>query len=167
MTIKQAEEIFYSECKYLDNAHAEKVKRSIKGWKIIGIVLCIIGLTLTIIGLSLPLETNYSGEKEPSILAYFLKLYGILSIFFSIFLPLIGVSSSNRAKKEGPNLLQPTRNLYLNYLKCEDMKQEDKMFYMQKLEELRNFELVSAMRSAGNAVAASTFSAIMFTSLKK
>ena len=69
------------------------------------------------------------------------------------------------------------KHLYLNYIKCTDMNDTDKEYYKQKLEDMRNAELVSAVESASKAAeaaknaanSAAAMSAIsaLYTTIKK
>lgn len=70
----------------------------------------------------------------------------------------------SKEQDKGPtNFLPQIKNLYLNYLQCEDLSADNKEFYKQKLEEIRHFELINAINNAS----LSAMSAILFTTLKK
>lgn len=164
MTINEAEKQYSYEVSKCIEQHKNKLQKSKRIWFIIGSVLILIGIVLTIIGFTTPPEITSWGYESDSVATTFEKIFGImllvLGVFFiSIILPLL-----HREQEKGPqNFLPQIKNLYLNYLKCEDMNNDDKEFYKQKLEDIRNMELVNAIHQASAASSA----AIMFNALHK
>lgn len=163
MIIAEAEELYEIEVTEYRKKHASAVKKSLKIWNIIGAVLLIIGTVLIIVGVSLPKEI-YSYGTYDSTGAIVLKCLGPIALIWGG-IPLIIMNLFGRkALKDGPkNFTAQIKSLYLNYLKCSDMSDTDKEFYKQKLEDIRNSELVNAIRNAGLSASA----AIMFTAIKK
>ena len=168
MTIQEAEKNYELECEELKIAHNKMCKKTINFWLIFAGIFIAIGLFLIIYANSMPFEKRYDGTMQKSFKADLMQTYAIICFILGIPVPFCVLLSSLKSQEKGPtNYLSAIKNLYLNYLKCTDMNKEDKLFYTQKLEEIRNLELVSAINKAGSAVALSSFSAIMFTSLNK
>ena len=165
MTIKEAENQYYHEVENCREQHIMKAKKAILIWNIIGSLLIVVGLILMIIGFTTPPEIDSFGYEWEPIGALFEKAYGIVSLGLGVFFILLLNLGGRRAIKKGPrNFLPQIKNLYLNYLKCDDMSNDEKEFYKQKLENIRNMELVNAIQHSAS-VAAST--AIMFSTLHK
>lgn len=163
MIIAEAEELYKIEVAEYRKQHALGVRKSLKIWNIISVVVLIIGIVLIIVGLSLPPETDLLGTHD-SIGALMSKTFGSTALILGIFLLIFGSLCAKKTLQNGPrDYTTQVKNLYLNYLKCSDMSDTDKEFYVQKLEEIRNAELVSAIRSAGLSASA----ALMFTVIKK
>ena len=162
MTIKEAEKIY--EWEVTDCIESNKKQAKKKTWvrSIIFIILIVAGIVLTVKGFTAPPEIDWKGEETESFGASLMKAYGIILIcvgaFCLLLIPLIYKEIKNRE-----DFSIPRKNLYYNYLKCEDMSQEDKEYYIQKLEEIRNDELVAAIhRGSADASAA-----ILFTTLRR
>lgn len=164
MTIKDAEEQYNIEilsCREQYLKHAKKAKLI---WNIISAVLIITGIILTAIGFTTPPEIDSFGFEWEPIWATFEKCYGIGAICLGVFFFVLMNIFWNKAIKNGPrNFIQQIKNLYLNYLECEDMNKDDKEFYKQKLEDIRNMELANAIHNASATVSA----AIMFSTLNR
>lgn len=160
MTIKEAENQYYCEVENCRKQHIQQVKKAILIWNIIGTVLIIVGFILVIIGYTTPPEVTSWGYESVSTGALFERVYGIGAMCLGLFFIILMNISLRRAITKGPrNFLPQIRNLYLNYLKCDDMGNDEKEFYKQKLEDIRNMELVGAIHSAS--------AAIMFSTLRK
>ena len=163
MIIAEAEELYKIEVAEYRKQHALGVRKSLKIWNIISVIILIIGIVLIIVGLSLPPKVDSFGEYD-SAGAIVSKYFGSAALIIGILFLLIFNLSAKKTLKNGPqDFTEQVKNLYLNYLKCSDMSDTDKEFYVQKLEEIRNAELVSALRSAGLSASA----ALMFTVIKK
>lgn len=164
MTIAEAENQYKTDVENARQWFIMRLKKSIKIWNSISIVLIVAGIVLTIIGFTTPPEIDSIGYESLPAGALCERIFGIALLILGVFWLLIFNLSYKSNLKRGPkNFNEETKTLYLNYLKCSDMSDTDKEFYKQKLEEMRNSELVSAIRSA----AASNASAIMFTTLRK
>ena len=164
MTIKEAENQYYHEVENCREQHIMKAKKAILIWNIIGPLFIVVGLILMIIGFTTPPEITSWGYESVPTGAIFERVYGIGSLLLGAFCMLLMNLGGRRAIKKGPrNFLPQIKNLYLNYLICDDMSNDEKEFYRQKLEDIRNMELVNAIHSASTA--AST--AIMFSTLHK
>lgn len=165
MTIKDAEEQYHIEvlsCREQYLKHAKKAKFI---WNIISAVLIITGIILAIVGFATPTEIDSSGYEWEPIGATFEKCYGIGAICLGVFFFVLMNIFWNKAIKNGPrNFILQIKNLYLNYLKCEDMSKNDKEFYKQKLEDIRNMELINAIIHRASAT---TYAAIMFSTLNR
>lgn len=164
MTVKEAEEQYYREVEDCREQHIKHAKKAILIWNIIGAVLIVVGLILTIVGFTAPPDITSWGYESVSIGAMFERVYGIAAMCAGAFFIILMNPSWRKIIKKGPtDFLPQVRNLYLNYLKCDDMSKDDKEFFKQKLEDIRNMELVNAIHRA--SAAAST--AIMFSALRK
>lgn len=163
MTVDMAERRYISEVDAYCEQFIKKTKKGRKVGNIIFSVLLVSGIVMTIVGFVLPPERLYYGEVI-STAAIFLRIYGIIALCVSaLFLPVLNVLFHKDLKRGPRNFLVQKKNLYFNYLKCEDMSDSDKEFYKQKLEDIRNMELVSAIHRSSDSVSA----AILFTTLKK
>lgn len=166
MTIEEAENYYYYEVNEALAKASKSLKKALIIWNIIIPILILVGIILTAIGFTTPPEDILNGHKFYPIGATFEKIYGIVAIWLGIFFILIiDVFYYKNAKKaiknKQINLLPYTKNLYLNYLRCEDMDPDDKEYYKQQLEDFRTMALTDAMhRSAAAASAAILFSTI-------
>ena len=164
MTIKEAELNFDCQCKKAIEDCKIKDEKKIKKMFLFGTVFFSIGLILLIIGLCLPKETySFSKEEYLSFEAILLFTYASILMLISVILLLIAFIGNRNKDKVTVNFLPQIKNLYYNYLKCEDMEKDEKEFYKQKLEDIRYAELANAVRSAGD----STYTAIIFSSFIK
>lgn len=164
MTVKEAENQYYCEVETCREQFTKNIKKEILIWDIILAALVVVGLILTIVGFTTPPEISSSGYEYVSVAAIFERVCGIGALCLGSFLIIFTNLSFRRVKKQGPrNFLPQIRNLYLNYLKCDDMGIDEKEFYKQKLEDIRNLELVNAIHRASVSASA----AIMFSSLCK
>ncbi len=165
MTIKEAEERFYYEVEVCKQREIAKAKKKRLICNIIGAVLIIIGIVLTIFGFTAtPKEVLSDRYEIHTIGTTFERVGGITAMFIGASIMLFMNIVVCIAIKRGQIDLSPhIEALYLNYLKCEDMKPEYKEFYKQKLEGIRNANLVNAIRRASSA----TSSAIIFSTLYK
>ncbi|MCM1367716.1 MAG: hypothetical protein NC184_02770 [Roseburia sp.] len=155
MTIQEAENIYNQDVANYIEQHEKACKKQSRIYIIIGAVLLLISLILIIIGFA---------NKSDSIGIIFAKVYGIGTIPIGLVFVLLLPKLIQKSIKKGPTSFLPQiKNLYFNYLKCEDMSKDEKDFYKEKLEDIRNMELVNAVHRA--SAAAST--AIMFSTLKK
>lgn len=164
MTIEQAENQYRLEVASRRKQFARRAKLTIVILNITSIILVIGGYILIRIAENTPPEINIFGMEEEGLAASFERLFGkimlILGPVFFLGTNLIGCI----ALKKGPrNFLPQIKNLYYNYLKCVDMDNYEKEFYKQKLEDIRNIELINAMHQSANVAS----SAIMFSSLRK
>lgn len=163
MTIKEAENQYYCEVENCREQFTKNIKKGILIWNIICAAVVVVGLILTIVGFTAPPDTSW-GSESLSVVAIFGRVSGIGALCLGSFLIIFTNLSFRRVKKQGPrNFLPQIRNLYLNYLKCDDMGIDEKEFYKQKLEDIRNLELVNAIHRASVSASA----AIMFSSLCK
>ena len=158
MTLEKAWKIYERQVKQREMAYRQSILKSRRNWTIVGISIAIIGLIMLMIGYGLPLKANIiSGEKERSLGAIFLILFGWLipvSVAISF---LIGIPASNRKLEEGaPNYLSESKSYYLNCLMAEDIDDDQKDYCKQKLEEIRHKELLYAIRNAANAANTAT-----------
>lgn len=164
MTIKEAENQYYREVENCREQHIKHAKKAILIWNIICAVLIVVGLILTIIGFTTPPEITSWGYESLPIGALFERIYGIGAMCLGTFIIILMNLSWRKAIKRGPrDFLPQIRTLYLNYLKSDDMSKDEKEFYKQKLEDIRNMELVNAIHRASTAASA----AIMFSSIPK
>lgn len=163
MTVLEAERIYDFEVKCCIKAHRMKIEKAIRICFIISLTFLAISAILLIIGYSLPTEIDYFGDEQDSAEAFTLKLFGLLLLPPGVVFLLILIPSLRSGQKKGPaNLLPQIKNLYLNYLQCVDMTKDEKLYYIQKLEEIRNAELACAIRGASANVSA----AILFSTLR-
>ena len=172
MTINEAENIYFYEVEEAKKRETERANNALKKMLLIGniiiFILLLVGIVLTVIGFTTHPEEMLGGFKMDLIGTTFEKVFGIGAIVLGIFLILIIDVWSNialrKAIKRGQiNLIPYIKNLYQNYLRCEDIKPEDKEFYKQKLEDIRNIALTNAVHSAASTASA----AILFTALYK
>lgn len=167
MTIKEAEQIYEWEVERHIEWRKKRAKKAICIRAIIAGIFLALGAFLIIKGINtLPeIYVDYFGNvhEDESYKAILCKLFGSWSLIMgAVFLALLLIAIFDR--KKGPkDFTAQNRNLYYNYLKCEDMPQEHKEYYIQKLEEIRNDELVAAIhRGSADASAA-----ILFTTLRR
>ena len=170
MTIKEAEnqydwEVANSVAKSIEQ-HKKQMRKAFTVWMSIGFILIIIGIVLILKGVTAPPEINFLGNEEEPFWASMAKTFGGLILFYGVGASAIALCCKFK-KKKPDNFLPQIRNLYLNYLKCEDMSNDDKEYYIQKLEEIRNMELVNAVRSAASTASTAAATAIMFSALNK
>lgn len=166
MTIREAEnqydwEVANSIAKSTER-HKKQMRKAFYIWMSVGFIFIILGIVLILKGVTTPPEINIFGHEEVPFVATLAKIFGGLILFYGVGSLAMALYCKHK-KKKPDNFLPQIRNLYLNYLKCEDMSKDDKEYYIQKLEEIRNMELVSAVHSAAAAAA----TAIMFSALKK
>lgn len=167
MTINEAEQRYDLEVAYCIEQHKNELQKQMNVTGIVGAVLIVIGIVLLIIGFTTPPEiTSWGYESEP-IEAMLEKIFGWISLVCGAFC-LVMLPRLYKNQKKGPASFLPSiKNLYLNYLKCEDMDAPYKEFYKQKLEEIRHTELINAINNAATATTASITTAIMFNTLHK
>jgi len=164
MTVLEAEHQYDLEVANYTEQCKKRIQKWITVWKVIGFVCILLGIVLTIIGFTLPREVDLFGYEYESFTAIFLKIYGIGTLVFGVFILLVIIPILRKSQKKGPTSFLPQiKNLYFNYLKCEDMCSDDKEFYKQKLEDIRNMELVNAIHGASAAASV----AIMYSAIKK
>ena len=170
MTIREAEnqydwEVANSIAKSTER-HKKQMRKAFYIWMCVGFILIILGIVLILIGVNTPPKIDFLGNEYESFEAGMAKTFGGLILFYGVGSLAIALFCKHK-KKKPDNFLPQIRNLYLNYLKCEDMSKDDKEYYIQKLEEIRNMELVSAVHSAAAAASTAATTAIMFSALKK
>ena len=146
MTKLEAEKQYKIEVQELIIEHKRKMKNLLIFFLILAPVLLITGTILLIIGLKLNSEGRYESDE-----IFF--IFTLISFFFMIILSAVGLPLTIRAIKKGPkSFLYQNKNLYLNYLRCTDISNEDKLYYTQKLEEIRNMELCSSISAAARDI---------------
>lgn len=164
MTIKEAEKRYKFEVYKYKEFFSNYSKSRIKGWTIAEIITLVIGVPLLIIALCQPRDINSFGTEILSTTSFLFVCLSVPFLMVAVIVaPLCLLKNYIELKKGPDNLLPPTKNLYLNYLKCVDLPDGYKEFYKQKLEELRNAELVAAL----NNVNTTASTAILFSMLKK
>ena len=164
MTSIEAENQYECEMTKCFEQHKNRLQNEMIVCIIISLLLIVIGIVLTIIGCNAPPEINIFGDEIESLSAMLEKIFGISILCAGVLIMLIIFPQLYISYKKGPeNILPQIKNLYLNYLKCEDIGEDDKEFYKQKLEEIRNMELVNAIRRASVTASA----AVMFNALHK
>lgn len=172
MTIQEAENYYFYEVEEAKKRETTKANKTLKKiliiWNIISSVLILTGIILTVIGFTAPPEKTLAGLEMDSIGTTIEKVFGIgallLGIFFILIIDIFLYRNIKKAIKRGQiNLLPYIKNLYLNYLRCEDMKPEDKEFYKQKLEDIRISSLAGAVYGAASTASAT----ILFSALYK
>lgn len=164
MTIEQAENQYNLEVKNSIEQHKQQLSKLILIWTIISSVCILVGIILIVIGFSTPPEIDSLGFEWDTTPAILSKLFGFISLWIGLAFLLILIPFFLKNKKLGPvSFLPQIKNLYLNYLACEDLSENEREFYKQKLEDIRNAELVKAIRSAS----ATASTAILFSMLKK
>ena len=148
MTIIEAEKQYELEVEEW-KARCEQFKRkaSVIG-RFIGIILIIIGVVLFIVGATKsPIVYEASGFVDNNntleyVLGALCSVWGVVAIF-------IGFQIKRTARV---NYLQANKNLYMNYVRCTDMEEQDREYYRQKLKEIRMAELRKSISNAGAAV---------------
>ena len=187
MTIQEAETLYEYEVKKHEeehNAYKEKMKEEIEKqsdiYICIGMILIAVGVILLLIGVTAPPEVSSTGYKSTPFYAIMFILFGIILGIIGGTFSLLTITKSKKSKKienEPISYYVQNKHLYLNYIKCTDMNDTDKEYYKQKLEDMRNAELVSAVESASKAAeaaknaanSAAAMSAIsaLYTTIKK
>lgn len=167
MTIKEAEDQYFLEVENCREQHILSAKKSRLTWNIIGSILIVIGIILLIVGIITPPEIHKGFEREyesESIEAVLEKLCGVCLLCIGV-ISLVWMNIKwLRLMKDGPQgYLPQIKNLYLNYLKCDELSADEKEYYKQKLEDIRNLELTAAIHSASAAASA----AILFSALHR
>ncbi len=150
MTIAEAERQYDHEIKQLKEDYKNKM----------GNYICIsatVGGILWLLAIIFFIMSSSSSDNVISICLAVPSLAGGSIILILIY------HFSKKQEKGPENFLPQIKNLYLNYLQCEDLSADNKEFYKQKLEEIRHFELINAINNASLSV----MSAILFTTLKK
>ncbi len=168
MTIKEAEDQYFLEVEKCREQREQHIKKVILIWNIILSVLIVVGFILMIVGFTAPLETLYGGYKVRASSA-------ILKIYFGMFLLLIGVVFLLMAnlmwrkfmKRKPLACLPQMKNLYANYLDCDDMGADEKECYKQKLKEIKNLELTIGTNGTGAEMAVMLFSKSNIPTLHK
>lgn len=164
MTIKQAENQYDLEVKNSIEQHKERLNKLILIWAIISSICILVGFVLIIIGFTTPPEIDSFGGEWDTSTAIITKLFGFMALSWGAIILLIIIPFLLKNRKIGPaSFLPQIENLYLNYLVCEDLSENEKEFYKQKLENIRNAKLVNALRHAS----ATASTAILFSTLKK
>ena len=132
MTIQEAENQYEWEVANSIRLHKARLKKKTKILSIVCIVFIILGIVLIIKGLSI----DIFGYERESAEAQEAKMFGGIFLFASS-LGLFGGLLNYGLNIKGPkNFLPQIKNLYLNYLKCEDMSQDDKQYYVQKFQHI-------------------------------
>lgn len=168
MTIKEAEEQYDWEVENHIEKYKDRLKLTIYIFMIIGFILIILGIALRGIADTLPPEVWWEGTESEyeteSDKAFFYNFFGTMALIMGAIFLVVIVPSLYWTRNKGPkNFLPQIKRLYFNYLKCEDMSRDYKEFYKQKLEDIRNMELVNAIHNAS----ATASTAIMFSALRK
>lgn len=160
MTIIEAENQYKQEVANYIEQHQKKYQKAKFISIIIGSMLILIGIVLRC---TTPSEIDSLGYEDYSA-ALFQEGCGIVLLVLGVVSISIISLLLHKFQKDGPdNFLPQIKNLYFNYLKCEDMSKDGKDFYKEKLKDIRNMELVSAVHGA----ASSASSAIIFSTLMK
>ena len=164
MTLQEAYDNYEIEVEEKKERHKNRIKKSMIIWSIVGSIAIIIFIILLDFAYNIPLEKSIFGEKwERTFGAQMLIFVSWGAIGFIPILLLIGLISTFISIKKGPkSFLEENRNLYMNCLTADDVNEKGKLYYRQKLEELRHLELLRAIRSAGNAAAAAASTAMMY-----
>ncbi len=172
MTIEEAENYYFYEVEEAKKREIARAKKTLKKVLIIGnviiFILLLIGIILTVVGFTTPPEETLVGLEMDSADALLEKLFGSMALSVGVILILgidvwLNIAARKTIKKGQINLLPYIKNLYQNYLRCEDMKPEEKEYYKQKLEDMRIEALTNAARSAASTASA----AILFSTLYK
>ncbi len=167
MTIAEAERIYEWQVEKEIEWCKKRLRKRIKVFAVIAAVLFLVGMVLLIIGLTAPMEIDYFGNETRTIGADMEIGFGAVLLGLGV-LYVLPILFNYKALKNVPESLDldltlQIKNLYFNYLKCEDISQEEKEFYIQKLEDIRNNELVRAVHGAS----ANASAAILFTTLRR
>ena len=148
MTIIEAEKQYELDVQELQ-ARSEQVKRKTTAiGRVVGIIFVLIGIVLLIVGATKePIVYEVSGFVDNNnTLEYafgaMCLIWGIIAIVVSLYVK----------KNIKINYLQANKNLYMNYIRCTDMSEQDREFYKQKLEEIRMAEIRRAVSNAGAAI---------------
>lgn len=169
MTIKQAQAKYRYEIEECYKKTKIEAKKSNKKMLIAGIVLLSIGIVLLIVGLVIPQEIDFFSDG--SILTYrtgeaiLAILFGSITIEIGTIAFVLFIVSFITIKKDKikidatPYIIE----LYLNYIRCEDLSPEDKEYYKQKLENYRAGNIARSMDSASAMAAA----AMMYSAINK
>ena len=136
MTIKEAEEIWFLAVDK-EMKEQETTKRQKKVIIIIGSIFLGIGGILLAVGFSLPKEESYWN------LAWGIKIASVFILPVGIGLIFAAGMLALDFGKNDKEILSARKELYMNYLRCVDMSEEEKEYYRQKLEEIRYAELAS------------------------
>lgn len=150
MTIAEAEKQYNREIKQLKEDYKKSMSDNM-------CISAIIGGTLWLLAIIFFIMSSSSSDNGASIIV------AVPSLVFGSILLAFALHFLIEQNKEPKNFLPQIKNLYLNYLQCEDLSADNKEFYKQKLEEIRHFELINAINNAS----LSAMSAILFTTLKK
>ena len=148
MTIVEAEKQYELEVEELKVRCEQFKKKATVMGRFIGIILIVIGVVLFIVGATKePIVYEASGFVDNNnTLEY---VFGALCLIWGVSAFFI-VWQINKSAKV--NYLPANKNLYMNYIRCADMSEQDREFYKQKLEEIRMAELKRAVSNTGAAI---------------
>ena len=183
MTIKEAENIYDHEMNKFHTSSINKIKQGRKKRRKIDLVLIIVGIIIFIAGFCVPknkyLTHKVEGYKTieyyedmESFFAIMVKILGVYFVVMGSSLLLINYATRNIAcdlqKLRGSywfysEELALKKQLFLNYLRCEDITENQKAYCKQILEEIRYATMTSAIQRA----AATTSATILLSSLRK
>ncbi len=165
MTIKEAEWQYHLAVEQCKSEHTKRAKKSLIIWNIIAAAFLVIGVILVIVGFTAsPQEVFYDGTRIYSLTVTLERAFGVAEMVIGAFIMiLMNVVLCRAIKTRQIDLLPCINDLYLNYVKCEDMSGDDKEFYKQKLEDIRNEKLVNAIHDASAAMS----SVVLFSMLCK
>ncbi len=170
MTIKQAQAKYRYEIEECYKQTKIETKKSNKKMLKVGSVLLFIGIVLLIVGLAIPPKTDYvfsdgSILTSRTIGAMLAIGFGALIMWIGTIAFILFIVSFISLKKDKikidatPYIIE----LYLNYIRCEDLSPEDKEYYKQKLENYRAGNIARSMDSASAMAAA----AMMYSAINK
>ena len=118
MTKLEAEKIYETQVEERIALHKTQIEKYIKQGKRIGSILVVIGLIMLIFAISL---SDFAIR-----LVFIIFCPGVLC--FGILVCTIGVKSNISRLKKGPDsFISENKALYLNYLRCTDISDEDKL----------------------------------------
>ena len=161
MTKLEAEKIYETQVEERIALHKIQIEKYIKQGKRskrIGNILIVIGLIMLIFAISL---------SDFAIQVFFIMSCPTV-LLFGIVVRTIGVNYNISRSKKGPdNFICENKALYLNYLRCTDISDEDKLYYKQELENIRNIELRLTISSAMKDVSTSVYMGTMFNMINK
>ncbi len=152
MTILETEGIYQAKVKRYKDSFKKKSKRVSIVIFVIACILSILGIILLIAGYAEPKEIDSFGFEWESPDAIIEKMFGVIMLFFGIIAFILSFCGYISSKKDPENYLHLNKELWLDYIRCEDVSQADKEYFKQKLEDVRAAEIARSLDKASAAV---------------
>lgn len=159
MTVKEAEKKYTIAKQLRYDTLVEKTAKSKKVFVCITLILLLLGIALLLIANSLPKYYDSVLKKEClSSDAEVCLIFGWMTLPAGlIFLVTLLIANRKPLEFQPKDFIAETKELYRDYIRCEDLSDEDKEYYRELLQEIRNAELIASNSSIATSVIMASF----------